>query len=171
MTPAALSGKSQRGGITPRYKRALLWFAAVIGVLLLSLGALALVASSQPGADQHADIEAAVILQAVGALAFAPSFVAVVQRSKAAASLVLGLVSILCCGIITGPIAFFLGQSALGSIRQGGGTVGGKGMARAGCALGAVGFLLWVFILHLALTAATYPPVCFVPTTTAVPPC
>ena len=52
-------------------------------------------------------------------------------------SLVLGICSVFCCFL--GPVAYFLGNSALRRIRASAGAIGGEGMAQAGRILGIVG--------------------------------
>lgn len=60
----------------------------------------------------------------------------------------LGILGIFCClGIVLGPVAFFLGHSALGRIRNSGGALGGAGMAQAGRILGVIDTLLWLVLL------------------------
>lgn len=69
------------------------------------------------------------------------------SAGEAVASMVLGIVAVFpfCAfGIVLGPLAFFLGQSALRRIRASGGTVGGAGMAEAGRILGIISTVLWV---------------------------
>lgn len=62
---------------------------------------------------------------------------------NAVASLVLGILGILCCGILA-PIAWVLGTNSLKAIEQSGGAYGGEGLARAGQILGIIGTVLWV---------------------------
>ena len=72
--------------------------------------------------------------------------------SQATVSLVLGIISVICCALV-GPVAFFLGNSARGRIQASGGTVGGSGMATAGMILGIIGsvFLLLGILYGLLL--------------------
>lgn len=65
----------------------------------------------------------------------------------AIASLIVGILSLLCCGVILGPVAAIMGFIARNRIAQSGGAVGGGGLAMAGLILGVVGFLLWIVIL------------------------
>lgn len=78
--------------------------------------------------------------------------------SQATLSLVLGIVSVLCCAIL-GPVAFFIGNSSLSRIRGSGGTLGGEGLAQAGRILGIIGtvfLVLWIlFVVVRVFTAAT----------------
>jgi len=67
----------------------------------------------------------------------------------ATASLVLGIVSFFCIGIITGPLAMIYGSKAKREIEAGRGRLTGGGMATAGFILGAIGGLLsvgWIII-------------------------
>ena len=74
----------------------------------------------------------------------------------ATGSLVCGIVAMLCCGIIVGPIAIGLGISAKHQIEKGKGALTGKGMATAGIIMGivAVAFNLVALVARLALMAA-----------------
>ena len=72
----------------------------------------------------------------------------------AIASLVVGILSLLCCGILLGPAAAIMGFIARNRIMQSGGAVGGGGMAMAGLILGIVGFVLWVIIVIVEFAAA-----------------
>ena len=73
--------------------------------------------------------------------------------SSATVSLVLGILSLFCCGIILGPIAYFVGNSARQRILASGGAIGGEGMANAGRILGIIGAILSVlFIVFWVLT-------------------
>jgi Domain of unknown function (DUF4190) len=65
----------------------------------------------------------------------------------AIASLIVGILSLLCCGVLLGPAAAIMGFIARNRIMQSGGAVGGGGMAMAGLILGIVGFLLWVVVV------------------------
>ena len=82
---------------------------------------------------------------------YGPMAPAVPSDTQAVVSLVLGICSIFCCFL--GPVAFFIGNSAIKRIRSSGGTIGGEGMAQAGRILGVIGtvFLalgvLWVVVV------------------------
>jgi hypothetical protein len=65
----------------------------------------------------------------------------------AIASLIVGILSLLCCGVILGPAAAIMGFISRGRITSSGGTLGGGGMAMGGLILGIVGFVLWVVIV------------------------
>ncbi len=66
-------------------------------------------------------------------------------------SLILGILSVVCCAIL-GPVAFFIGNGSLGRIRASGGSLGGAGLAQAGRILGIIGTILlalgvlWVIV-------------------------
>lgn len=72
------------------------------------------------------------------------------NNKKALWSMILGIVSLLCCGIVTGVIAIVLAQIARGEIKQTG--QGGSGMATAGFWLGIVGTAWSVLYAILVLT-------------------
>jgi hypothetical protein len=72
----------------------------------------------------------------------------------AIASLIVGILSLLCCGVILGPVAAIMGFISRNRIAQSGGAVTGGGMAMAGLILGVIGFLLWIVIL--IIEAATF---------------
>jgi hypothetical protein len=71
---------------------------------------------------------------------------------RAVASLVLGIVSIIACCHILGPIAWVLGHTELKHIRAGQAPLKNEGIAKAGMILGIIasvlfGFgLLWIFL-------------------------
>jgi hypothetical protein len=97
------------------------------------------------------------------------------QRSdtKAVISLVLGIVSIVCCtGILTGVPAIILGALARRDIARSQGTVGGEGMAIGGIVTGGIAvvgtilyfiFYVGVFGALAATKPATPPPMPYVP--------
>jgi len=64
----------------------------------------------------------------------------------AIASLILGILSLLCCGFILGPAAAITGFISRNRIAASGGAIGGGGMAMAGLILGIVGFVLWIIL-------------------------
>jgi len=78
----------------------------------------------------------------------------------AVASLIVGIISLLCCGFILGPAAAIMGFISRNRIAASGGAIGGGGMAMAGLILGIVGFVLWIIfaivygsaISHLSTT-------------------
>jgi Domain of unknown function (DUF4190) len=70
----------------------------------------------------------------------------------AIASLVTGILSLVCCviflGVVLGPVAAIMGFISRGRITQSGGTLGGGGLAIGGLILGVIGFLAsigWFF--------------------------
>ena len=69
-------------------------------------------------------------------------------------SMILGIGSLVCCGLLLGIPAIILGSSAKKKIASSGGTLGGEGMAKAGVIMGWIsvglsilGFAAWVLIL------------------------
>ena len=73
--------------------------------------------------------------------------------TQAITALVLGILSIVtCCGIL-GPIAWYLGNQELKAIQEGRSPAGGEGVAKAGKILGMLGTLwmvlvvLWIFFM------------------------
>jgi len=76
------------------------------------------------------------------------------QQSLAAASMVLGMVSITvgwCCsfGVLTGPIALILGIVALVQNKNDPAKYGGKGLAIAGVVMGALYFVILALVILL----------------------
>lgn len=59
-------------------------------------------------------------------------------NQKAVWSLVLGIVGLVCCGLVAGIPAIVLGNMAKNEIAASGGAQGGAGMAKAGLILGIV---------------------------------
>jgi hypothetical protein len=66
------------------------------------------------------------------------------NHPRAVLILVLGILSIVCCGPFTGVPAWIMGNSALRQIDASGGTIAGRGMVQAGRICGIVGVALWV---------------------------
>jgi hypothetical protein len=75
------------------------------------------------------------------------------QSGLAIASLVLGVLSLLCGGILLGLPAVITGHMALGRVRRSPAQYGGKGLAIAGLALGYASVLLTLIIMALLLPA------------------
>jgi hypothetical protein len=74
------------------------------------------------------------------------------QKTLAVVSLILGILSLFCFGIITGPIAIVLGVMALNKEKNEPAVYGGgKGMAYAGIALGAISVVLTVLFILIAI--------------------
>ena len=71
------------------------------------------------------------------------------NSGKAIASLVCGIVSLLCFGMILGLVAIGLSISAKKDIESSNGTLTGGGMATAGLVTGILGAVGWVLILAL----------------------
>ncbi len=74
------------------------------------------------------------------------------SSTQAIAALVLGLLSLICCGIL-GPIAWYLGSQELKAIAAGSSPAAGEGLAKVGMILGILGtvylglVVLWVFFM------------------------
>ncbi|GAA1732904.1 DUF4190 domain-containing protein [Aeromicrobium alkaliterrae] len=75
-------------------------------------------------------------------------------NGKATASLVLGIVSFFCFGLVTGILAIVFSRMATQEIRTSNGTQTGEGLAKAGFILGIIGVVLWAAYLLLVLTGA-----------------
>jgi hypothetical protein len=74
------------------------------------------------------------------------------QHDKGATtSLVLGIVSLLCCGLIFGAFALNEGRKARARIAASNGALTGDGMALAGMILGVIGMVGWVLVIILQL--------------------
>jgi hypothetical protein len=74
------------------------------------------------------------------------------QKTLAVVSLVVGILSLFCFGIITGPIAIVLGVMALNKEKNEPAVYGGgKGMAYAGIALGAISVVLTIIFILIAI--------------------
>jgi hypothetical protein len=70
---------------------------------------------------------------------------------KAIASLVCGIVGLLCFGIILGPVALGLGLSAKREIESSNGSITGSGMATAGIVLGVLAIVAFVGLVAFRL--------------------
>jgi hypothetical protein len=66
-----------------------------------------------------------------------------VEHPHATTVLLLGALSIFCCGAL-GPVAWALGQQALGQIERSGGVLGGRSQVLIGYVLGIVGTILMI---------------------------
>ncbi|HVQ87562.1 MAG TPA: DUF4190 domain-containing protein [Actinomycetes bacterium] len=66
------------------------------------------------------------------------------QNQKALISMILGILSLFCCGIIAGVGAIILSTMAKKEIEASGGLQSGAGMAKAGLILGIIGVVLSV---------------------------
>jgi hypothetical protein len=69
------------------------------------------------------------------------------QEGLATASLITGIISITCCGLVTGVPATVMGVVARNRIARSSGALGGGGMAMAGAILGIVGSAIWTFVI------------------------
>jgi hypothetical protein len=77
------------------------------------------------------------------------------SNQKALWSMILGIVSLLCCGVITGTAAIILSQQAKREIAASGGLQSGSGQAQAGFILGIIGIALTVLgLIGYAVLAA-----------------
>lgn len=77
------------------------------------------------------------------------------NNQKAVWAMVLGIVGLLCCGLITGIPALVLGRVAQKEIDASGGSQQGRGMATAGLVLGVIA-VAWSIIAALLWAAGVY---------------
>jgi hypothetical protein len=89
-------------------------------------------------------------------------------NKKAIWSLVTGILSLLCCGIVAGIPALILGSSAKREIQASGGSQTGLGMAKAGVVLGIISLALTVLYL-IGLVAGIVPTPTFSTSTSTSP--
>jgi TRAP-type C4-dicarboxylate transport system permease small subunit len=82
------------------------------------------------------------------------------RKSQATTALVLGILGLVCCGVLA-PIAWYIGKQELQAIERGEAPAGGQGSAKAGQILGIIGTvflilgILWLlFFGGLALLGA-----------------
>ncbi|MQY18035.1 DUF4190 domain-containing protein [Nocardia macrotermitis] len=68
-----------------------------------------------------------------------------VEHPHATTVLLLGALSIFCCGAL-GPVAWVLGKQALSQIERSGGQLGGRSQVLIGYVLGVVGTVLMVLV-------------------------
>ena len=85
-----------------------------------------------------------------------------IQNQKALFSLILGIVSLICCGFVAGVPAAILGNMAKKEIEASGGAQSGAGMAQAGFILGiigtalsAIGLILYILFIALAIGSSS----------------
>jgi hypothetical protein len=78
---------------------------------------------------------------------------AAANHPRATLILILGILSIPCCGIFTGIPAIILGNSAKKEIAASGGTIGGSGAVNAGYICGIIGTVLSVLFVVVRVTA------------------
>jgi hypothetical protein len=67
--------------------------------------------------------------------------------TQAITSLVLGILSLVCCPLLA-PIAWYIGNQELKAVREGRSPAAGEGIAKAGLILGIIG-TLWMVLLAL----------------------
>jgi hypothetical protein len=72
---------------------------------------------------------------------------------KATTSLILGIVSLVLCGLLLGIPAIFIGISARKEIRDSGGRLGGDGLALGGIITGVIGSLWSVALIVFFIIA------------------
>jgi hypothetical protein len=77
------------------------------------------------------------------------------QAGLAIASLILGLLSLVCAGPLTGLPAIITGHLALSRVRRAPAQYGGKGLAVAGLALGYFSFLFTLLVIALVISLRT----------------
>ncbi len=72
------------------------------------------------------------------------------NHPRATVAMVLGIVSLVCCGLL-GPVALVMGRKAVAEIDGSGGMMGGRGQAQAGwiCGLIATIFLVLGLVFFL----------------------
>lgn len=68
------------------------------------------------------------------------------KSSQPTVALVLGVLSIVCCGLL-GPVAWYIGDKELKAIAAGASDRSGEGLAKAGKILGIIGTVLLVLSL------------------------
>jgi len=73
-------------------------------------------------------------------------------NQKAMWSMILGILSLVCCGLLAGIPALILGNSAQKEIAASGGAQSGEGMAKAGVILGWISIALSILGLIFAIT-------------------
>jgi hypothetical protein len=66
--------------------------------------------------------------------------------------LILGILSLVCYGIILGPIAFFMGTSDIKAMHEGRMDPSGEGITNAGRFIGLAGAVISVILIILSLT-------------------
>jgi len=82
-----------------------------------------------------------------GGPAYAP------QHPRATTALVLGILSLVICGVL-GPFAWVIGGNAVKEIDASGGQLGGRGMAQAGRICGMIATILLIIGLAVAIILA-----------------
>jgi len=72
----------------------------------------------------------------------------------AVAALVYGIIGLVICGVILGPLAISKGNGAKRAMAENP-TLGGGGLATAGVVLGVIDLVMWALVLVAKLAAAT----------------
>ena len=67
-----------------------------------------------------------------------------VTAGKATGALVCGIVGLLLCGVVLGPVAIYLGMQAKREIRSSDGRLKGEGLATAGIVMGIIALIGFV---------------------------
>ncbi|WP_148575096.1 DUF4190 domain-containing protein [Nocardioides caldifontis] len=73
------------------------------------------------------------------------------SSGRATTSLVLGIASLVLCGLFTGIPAIILGIKARREIRESDGRVGGDGLALGGIITGVIGTLVWLVVYFFVI--------------------
>ncbi|WP_332663632.1 DUF4190 domain-containing protein [Aeromicrobium sp.] len=74
------------------------------------------------------------------------------SNKKALWSMITGIISLFCCGVVLGPVAIVLSNQAKSEIAATGGAQPGAGQAKAGLILGIIGIVGWVIFLLVRLS-------------------
>lgn len=74
------------------------------------------------------------------------------SNKKALWSMITGIISLFCCGVVLGPVAIVLSNQAKSEIAATGGVQSGAGQAKAGFILGIIGIVGWVLFLLVRLS-------------------
>jgi len=77
-------------------------------------------------------------------------------NKKALWSMILGILSLFCCGVVTGVAAIVLSQQAKQEIAASGGMQSGAGQAQAGFILGIIGVVISVIGIIYVLGTGSY---------------
>lgn len=79
-----------------------------------------------------------------------------VKPARGGLILAMGIVSLFCCGIVLGLIAFFMGSSDLKAMDAGQMDPSGRSMTNVGRILGIVGAVLSILYMVLAVTQGNW---------------
>jgi len=80
--------------------------------------------------------------------------IALPTDSQATVALVLGILSLLPCFWVVGPVAIFIGNAARRRIELAGGVIGGGGLATAGMVMGIIGTVFLVLLVLYGIAVA-----------------